>query len=520
MYVRCSPSLFLARVKSTAFHNDLPVAPDEVFLGDRCPVTSVHPGFYEFRYHPKDCNIRIEVLPGKHILFVSEIIFRSKFSDLEASIPVACIVFHRPGPRGITTGNDANKQGGLKKRSGIANLYIGETVNRKGKGHYCLPLVPIQEVVGFGLLKNDGNTVMVCDLLASTLTSGQLALAILALGACKTPDETSIPYPNLVKNLRNKFKAEIKNMGKHNGNPLTNYYQLSLDVLALCLFRGKFSITQVAKIFEPENKNFYFKGQFSVGESLNPIPLAYRTPYTGAMAVLALTCVKNITNGKKKTDMENLNNINNHIKSLIEKILSQKKENGLLGNIYSTGEAMQDYYNESKWDCQRTLDTVIMEIHKGTFRIPTAAAQILPALMGKTYLNVNKDSPCVYGPGDFNISTVEPITVTPPLSPSQIQVNYSVVIIKETHSTTVSVANGSVFLDVMEAAQKENATLFGFTVEERSWGPYITSVQGLTANNNNRTFWELLNNGQPLDQGVGSYIVHEGDNLEVRWSTY
>ncbi|XP_007092197.1 transcobalamin-1 [Panthera onca] len=346
----------------------------------------------------------------------------------------------------------------------------------------------------------------------STLTSGQLALAILALGACKMPDETSIRYPKLVKKLRNKFKAEIKNMGKHNGNPLTNYYQLSLDVLALCLFRGKFSITKVAKIFEPENKNFYFKGQFSVD--------------TGAMAVLALTCVKNITNGKKKTDMENLNNINNHIKSLIEKILSQKKENGLLGNIYSTGEAMQalfvssDYYNESKWDCQQTLDTVIMEIHKGAFRMPTAAAQILPALMGKTYLNVNKDSPCVYGPGDFNISTVEPITVTPPLSPSQIQVNYSVVIIKETHSTTVSVANGSVFLDVMEAAQEKNATLFSFTVEERSWGPYITSVQGLTANNNNRTFWELLNNGQPLDQGVGSYIVHEGDNLEVRWSTY
>lgn len=62
--------------------------------------------------------------------------------------------------------------------------------------------------------------------------------------------------------------------GKHNGNPLTNYYQLSLDVLALCLFRGKYSITEVARIFNPENKNFYFKGQFSVGESLNPVPLA------------------------------------------------------------------------------------------------------------------------------------------------------------------------------------------------------------------------------------------------------
>ncbi|KAF0871689.1 TCO1 protein, partial [Crocuta crocuta] len=88
VYVRCSPSLFLARVKSTAFHNDLPVAPDEVFLGNQCPVTSVHPGFYEFQYHPKDCNIRTEVLPGDRVLFVSEIIFMSKFSDLEASILV------------------------------------------------------------------------------------------------------------------------------------------------------------------------------------------------------------------------------------------------------------------------------------------------------------------------------------------------------------------------------------------------------------------------------------------------
>lgn len=62
VYVRCSPSLFLARVKSTAFDNDLPVGPEEVFLGDHCPVTSVYQGFYEFRYHPTDCKIRIQVI--------------------------------------------------------------------------------------------------------------------------------------------------------------------------------------------------------------------------------------------------------------------------------------------------------------------------------------------------------------------------------------------------------------------------------------------------------------------------
>ncbi|XP_029813247.1 transcobalamin-1 [Suricata suricatta] len=350
------------------------------------------------------------------------------------------------------------------------------------------------------------------DYKPSNLTSGQFALGILALGTCKNPDATSPDFPDLVRKLGNKFQAELKNMDKHNGNPLTNYYQLSLDVLALCLFRGKYPINKVAEIFNPKNENFYFKKQFSVD--------------TGAMAVLALTCVNNTKNWQEKTDTEALKNIRSHIKSLIEKILSHKKENGLLGNIYSTGEAMQalfvssDDYNESEWNCQQTLRTVVMEIHKGAFRMPTAAAQILPALMGKTYLNVNKTSPCVYGSGNFNISTVEPITATPTLTPLQIEVNYSVVINSNTYSIMVCVANGSVFLNVMEAAQKKNETLFSFTWENSSWGPYITSVQGLRANNNDRTFWELLSNGKPLDQGAGSYVVHEGENLEVRWSKY
>lgn len=57
----------------------------------------------------------------------------SKFSDLEASIPVAYIVPQHPAPIRITTGSDANKQGGLKRSPGTANLYIGEIVNRKEK---------------------------------------------------------------------------------------------------------------------------------------------------------------------------------------------------------------------------------------------------------------------------------------------------------------------------------------------------------------------------------------------------
>ncbi|XP_004417067.1 PREDICTED: transcobalamin-1-like [Odobenus rosmarus divergens] len=346
-----------------------------------------------------------------------------------------------------------------------------------------------------------------------SLTSGQLALAILALGACKGPDGICINYSELIKILGNKYKAEIKNMEDHDGNPLTNYYQLSLDILALCLFSGNYSITEVTKILDPESKNYYFHEQFSVD--------------TGAMAVLALTCVKrSITSGQNKIDTKDLETIDNHMESLIAKILSQKKENGLLGNIYSTGEAMQalfvssDYYNKNQWDCQKTQDTVLTEISQGAFRMPTAAAQILPALMGKTYLDINKDSSCVYGSDNFNISTQEPISVTPAVSHSQIEVNYSVVVNNQIDNIMVSVADGSVFLDVMEKAQKENATLFSFTAEETSWGPYITAVRGIKANNNDRTYWELLSNGERLSQGVGSYVVHAGDDLEIRWSTY
>jgi uncharacterized membrane-anchored protein len=62
---------------------------------------------------------------------------------------------------------------------------------------------------------------------------------------------------------------------------------------------------------------------------------------TGAMAVLALICVKrSLIKEQTKAD-EDLKHIENNIQTLVEKILSEKKENGLIGNTFSTGAAMQ-----------------------------------------------------------------------------------------------------------------------------------------------------------------------------------
>nr|XP_020035110.1 transcobalamin-1-like [Castor canadensis] len=300
------------------------------------------------------------------------------------------------------------------------------------------------------------------------LSSGQLALIIMALGTCHIHNENFIHHHPLVDHLENKFQAEIKTIEEHNGSPLTNYYQLSLDVLALCLFNGTYSPTKVAGLFAPENENYYFHGQFSVG--------------TGAMAVLALTCVKRRL-GKEQTKAdEDLKHTENNIRTLVKKILSKKKENGLIGNTFSTGAAMQalfvssSYYNESDWNCQQTRDTILKEISLGIFKNPDAAAQILPSLLGKTYLDVNQASPCAHLLGNINISIQEPQPVAPNSS-SYISVHY-LVKINETYSTEVNVSRGSVFLEVMEEAQKENKTIFGFTVEQRSWNPYVTSVQG------------------------------------------
>uniref|UniRef100_A0A8C4LI09 Transcobalamin 1 n=1 Tax=Equus asinus asinus TaxID=83772 RepID=A0A8C4LI09_EQUAS len=289
---------------------------------------------------------------------------------------------------------------------------------------------------------------------SSDLTSGQVALIILALGECQNPDERFIYDNNLVSQLETKFQAEVENMGAHNCTPLTNYYQLSLDVLALCLFNGNYSIRQVAELFNPENKNYYFSGQFSVD--------------TGAMAVLALTCVER--KGQIETDGEYLNHIKKKKKMVsLETDLVQEK-------------------------------LLFKEISQGAFSIPIAAAQILPALVGKTYLDINKDSPCPKR--NFNSPTPKPTSERYTNSPSNILVHYSVKI-NRTYSTNVAVLNGSVFLNVMEAAREKNETIFRFTVEESSWGPYITSVQGLKANNNDRTYWQLLSEGKPLSQGKG-----------------
>uniref|UniRef100_A0A8C0Q9I9 Transcobalamin 1 n=1 Tax=Canis lupus familiaris TaxID=9615 RepID=A0A8C0Q9I9_CANLF len=348
----------------------------------------------------------------------------------------------------------------------------------------------------------------------SSLTSGQLALSILALGACKRPDEMFKNYSDLVKQLENKFQEEIKNMEEHDDNPLTNYYQLSLDVLALCLFSGNYSISIVATKFNPENKNYYFHGQFSVD--------------TGAMAVLALTCVmRDKTNSQNIMYKQDLEIIGGHIGSLIRKILSQKKEDGLIGNIYSTGEAMQALSvtpepPNKEWDCKKTMDTILKEIEQGKFHNPMSIAQILPSLKGKTYLDV----PYVSCSPGHQVQPTLPSQPSPvPTSASNITVAYTInnqlkgveLVFNET--IDVSVKDGSVLLVVLEEAQRRNP-MFKFVTTMTSWGLVVSSINNIAESVHDRTYWQFLSGKTPLNEGVADYTPHDHEHITANFTQY
>lgn len=80
---------------------------------------------------------------------------------------------------------------------------------------------------------------------------------------------------------------------------------------------------------------------------------------------------------------------------------------------------------------------MLTKISQGAFSIPTAAAQVLPALMGKTFLDVNKDSSCVSAAGkSIKEQTVLLFTIAP--KAREIQVSF------ETKSDQINLQNKTV----------------------------------------------------------------------------
>lgn len=100
---------------------------------------------------------------------------------------------------------------------------------------------------------------------------------------------------------------------------------------------------------------------------------------------LALVCAYNRTEHKDVQDL-----LNRTLTMVSNGFLDKQAEgNGIIGNIYSTGLAMQlllaagKFYAPRPWDCTQPVAAITAQ----HLQQPMAVAQALPALVGRTYLD-------------------------------------------------------------------------------------------------------------------------------------
>ncbi|XP_015974488.2 cobalamin binding intrinsic factor isoform X2 [Rousettus aegyptiacus] len=353
-----------------------------------------------------------------------------------------------------------------------------------------------------GAYNSEAQKLLTYQLMATdtgNLTMGELALTIMALtSSCRDPGtKVSILQKQMENWVASSPSAEALSL-----------YGPSLAILALCQKNSEATLPIAARFAKTV--------------------LAISSPFdidTEAVVTLALTCMYNkIPVGSEESYRTLFGQV---IKEVVENIGAKIEDSGLIGNIYSTGLAMQALsvtpkQPNQKWDCQKTMDAILDEIKQGKFRNPMSIAQILPSLNGKTYLDV----PHMSCSPDHEVQPTLPSYLSPvPTLASNITVTYTInnqlrgVELFFNETIHVSVKNGSVLLVVMEEAQRKNP-VFKFETTMTSWGLMISSINNIAENANHRTYWQFLSGKTPLTVGVADYVPFNHEHITANFTQY
>ncbi|XP_051633006.1 cobalamin binding intrinsic factor-like isoform X2 [Manacus candei] len=347
------------------------------------------------------------------------------------------------------------------------------------------------------------------------MTSGQVAEHVLALlSSCQDPRQVHAlgQTIDLISILQQKTDEEMVEL-EDKGHPKTTLFSVSLDTMALCLVRAdRYRGPAVALAKEVLSPN-------------SPISVDTR-----AVAVLALVCVHDNVEDPEVQDL-----LHEAVWTVTNNFLDEQEERkGMIGNIYSMGlalqalEASRDFYAPQDWDCAQAFAVVTNH----TFELPMAIAQVLPALVGMSYLDaatLNCGAPMDLCPslGTHRVPTgimSPPGASQTPRESQDITVHYSITNnlqgIPWHYSISVTVPGDSTLLEVLERAEEMDPENFSFKTEQTSWGPFVVSIHGLAGSDNDRTYWQFLSSGKPLDQGVGTYKPHSGEHIQAIFSTY
>ncbi|XP_021081347.1 cobalamin binding intrinsic factor isoform X2 [Mesocricetus auratus] len=341
------------------------------------------------------------------------------------------------------------------------------------------------------------NKLMAID--SADLTSGQLALTIMALTSSCRDTESQVSI--LQKKMENWEPSSP-------GADASAFYGPGLAILALCQKNSEATLPIAARFAKTLMKD---PSPFNVD--------------TGAVSTLALTCMYNrIPVGSEENYRDLFGEV---LKILVDNISLRVKPDGIIGDIYSTGLAMQALsvtpeQPTKKWDCEKTMDTILKEIKQGKFQNPMSIAQILPILKGKTYLDVPQ---VTCGP-DHGVPPIVTDYPTPiPTSVSNITVKYTItnqlkgIDLLFNWTIEVSVKSGSVLLVVLEEAQRKDSK-FKFETKMTSWGLMVYSINNIAENVNQKTYWEILSGKTPLNEGIAYYIPSNYEHITANFTQY
>ncbi|NXS74912.1 IF factor, partial [Pandion haliaetus] len=143
------------------------------------------------------------------------------------------------------------------------------------------------------------------------------------------------------------------------------------------------------------------------------------------------------------------------------------KQGGMIGNIYSMGLALQvlgatgKFYAPREWDCAQAFSVV----YSHEYHQPMAIAQVLPALMGMSYLEAAAlDCTASASMSPSLQSSLSPKLGTTAIPRATITVHYSIINKLQgrhfRYTISVRVPHGSTLLKVLQAAAAEKPDIF------------------------------------------------------------
>ncbi|XP_053336376.1 transcobalamin-2 isoform X2 [Clarias gariepinus] len=332
---------------------------------------------------------------------------------------------------------------------------------------------------------------------------GRLALYVMALkSSCDDLHNASLTVGGKSQPLLTHLKKQLELEKEHiaSGNrPLTNYYQYSLGILALCLSGVRVNPHVGHKLIHASLKSLFIHGD---SESVDTV----------AMAGMALQCLKEADAVQPNEELDKA------LEKIKQKLVNSQRDDGHLGNEFSTGLAVQALLamGNKVDECDKSMKALWSAARNGSYHNPMAISQTLPALQQRSYLNL-KNKLCL---NEDDTLTLGP---TPVVLPGQtVTVQVEIEVIKADGSSSsfqIRVPSGTSLLETMTLLQQKRND-FKFKTEDSLWGPFLSVLNGEQARQSDRRYWHIASDGKSLSQGVKDYKIEAAQKITFKNTVY